>query len=474
MPEPPPFEEHNVLRDRAATVREEAPAAEGPDDFGRACIVVAVGSAAACLVAVLTCRPPEMPVLTWGTLLLRSVQYLAVTALAGTVGLGGAWMALATRPHLRRRLLVLHALMGWLFLPGIVLLDRSWPVWALPVVAMAATGLAVSLQLLAPREVEELPPLPEPDFASFYGLKRMGFRPGRALTIALCAEGALVFAVREDLVLAGCLLGAGIFLLLWHWTHELRARPGAGQRRLLGGGTGATAWLICILVLLPWLARYASSFPVVARAAAATLRPPQPHFTSVVLWPPKPQVTKLYFPAPGAIHTDVRMTRPMEIPFDGPYWYFEAPAEEPGPAAHVAHGVPTEDAINLYSAGGRPLRMEAVEKLRKPIDYDCCGSLDVSVMDVDTLAGAIHLGVLLTDTSAEGEPSVLLGFQPVAGSEALAPEARGAQLDTTVHFALPRSRGMRQFNEITVVVMPSVDLTRGSKVAIEGFTLQPK
>jgi hypothetical protein len=469
MPDTPSQENRNEL------MRPTEPAAEGPDDFGRVCVLAAVGSAAACLVATLNCHPPQAPVLTWGSLLLRSVQYLAVTALAGTLGVAGAWMALAHRPRVRRRQLVMHALMGWLFLPGIVLLDRSWPVWALPVIALATAGLAVSLQLLAPREADELPPLPAPDFASLYGLEITAFRPRRALTIALCAEGALIFAVREDMVLAGCLLGTGIFLLLWCWGAEVRVPMRPGQRRALGGGTGATAWLVCILVLMPWLARYGAGIPVVARAAAAAAPVPvRPHFSSVVLWPPRPVVTELYFPAPGAMHTPARLAKPMEIPFDGPYWYFEDPANDPGPTAHVARGLPTEEATNLYSAGGRPLRMEAVEKLGHPIGYDCCASLDVSLMDVDTESGTISLGVLLTDTSVKSQPSVLLGFERVEGSDRLVPEARGAQLDATVHFPLPRSRQMRQFNQIMVMVLPSNDLTRGSKVAIEGFTLQPK
>jgi hypothetical protein len=452
---------------------EELAAAEGPDDFGRACSVVAVGSVVACLVAALYCHPPEMPVLTWGSLLLRSVRYLAVTALAGTLGVAGAWMSLATKPQVRRRQLIVHALMGWLFLPGIVLLDRTWPVWALPVIAVAAAGLAVSLQLLAPREPEDQPPLPEPDFASFYGLASSGFRPGRALMIALCAQGALVFAVRQNLKLAGCLLGTGMFLLLWHWSAEMRVQVRPRQRRVLGRGAIAMALLVCMLVLVPWLARHGRPIPVVTRAAASTA-PARPHFSSVVLWPPRPVVTKLYFPAPNAAHANVRLTRPMEIPFDGPYWYFEDPANDPGPTAHVARGLPTEAALNLYSAGGRPLRMEAVQKLSQPIDYECCTSLDVSLTDVDTESGPIHLGVLLTDTSAEGRPSVLLGFESVEGSERLVPQARGAQLDVTVRFPVPRSRRMRRFNEITVMVLPTIDLTRGSKVAIEGFTLQPK
>lgn len=466
MPDTPPYEPQMTRREELA--------AEGQDDFVRVCVLVAVGSGAACLVATLHCRPPQAPILTWGTLLARSLEYLVVTALAGTLGVAGAWMALASRPRVRRRQLVMHALMGWLFLPGIVLLDRSWPVWALPVIGLATAGLAVSLQLLAPRETQELPPLPEPDFSSFYGLELTGFRPGRALTIALCAEGALVFAVREDLVFAGCLLGAGIFLLLFHWSREVRATLRSGQRKALGGSTGATAWLICILVLMPWLARYAAGAPVVVRAAAATPPPPQTHYSSVVLWPPKPVVTKLYFPSPNAIHASVRMTRPMEIPFDGPYWYFEDPATDPGPTAHVARGLPTDPAINPYSAGGGPLRMEGIEKLTQPIDYDCCASLDVSVTDVDTESGPIHLGVLLTDTSSKDEPGVLLGFASVAGSERLVPQARGAQLAASVHFTLPPSRRMRRFNQITVMVMPTLDFSRGSKVAIEGFTLQPK
>ncbi|HTV15283.1 MAG TPA: hypothetical protein VME68_11245 [Acidobacteriaceae bacterium] len=461
-------------RDEVQAVgREDLVASEGPEDFVRVCILVAVGSAAACAVATLHCRPPQAPILTWGTLLARSLEYLAVTAIAGTLGVAGAWMALASRPRVRRRQLVMHALMGWLFLPGIVLLDRSWPVWALPVIAVATAGLAVSLQLLAPREIHELPPLPEPEFASFYGLERTGFRPGRALTIALCAEGALVFAVREDLVFAGCLLGAGIFLLLFHWSREVRTTLRSGQRKALGGSTGATAWLVCILVLMPWLARYAAGAPVVVRAAAVAPRA-QTHYSSVVLWPPKPVVTALYFPSPNAIHAAVRMTKPMEIPFDGPYWYFEDPATDPGPTAHVASGLPTDEGINPYSAGGGPLRMEGVEKLSQPIDYGCCASLDVAVTDVDTESGPIHLGVLLTDTTSRDDEGVLLGFASVAGSERLVPQARGAQLTASVHFTLPPSRKMRRFNEITVMVVPTLDFSRGSKVAIEGFTLQPK
>jgi hypothetical protein len=465
MPEMPPPENRQLL-----TRREGPAAASGPEDFGRACVVVAVGSVAACVVAALYCRPPGQPLPTWGSLLLRSLKDLGVTALAGTLGVTGAWIALTTRPRLGRRQLILHALIGWLFLPGIVLLE---PGWAMAVIAVAAAGLAVSLQLLAPREAEDLSPLPEPEFASFYGLTLTGFRPRRALAIALCAEGALVCGVRQNSELAGFLLGAGIFLLLWHWSADVRLQMPVRQRRVLGSGAVAMALLVCMLALVPWLARHGQTIPVVTRAAAATA-PARPHFSSVVLWPPKPLVTQLYFPARNAAHADVRMAKPMEIPFDGPYWYFEDPANDPGPTAHVARGLPTEEAINLYSAGGRPLRMEAVERLNQPIAYDCCASLDVTLTDVDTESGPIHLGVLLTDTSTAGQPAVLLGFEAVEGSERLVPEARGAQLDATVRFTLPRSRQMRQFNEITVMVLPTIDLTRGSKVAIEGFTLEPK
>ncbi len=125
------------------------------------------------------------------------------------------------------------------------------------------------------------------------------------------------------------------------------------------------------------------------------------------------------------------------------------------------------------SADGGPLRMEGVERLTQPLAVTCCGELDVVVTNADTQAGAVHLGMLLSDTAAPSQPSVLLGFEalPANSTGFFAPPV-GAQ--QTARFPIAPSRALRRFNQITAVVIPSVDAWRGAKIAIQGFTLIPR
>jgi hypothetical protein len=452
------------------------------EDFQRACTVVAAGSAVACCVAILNCRPPTFPTLTWAAVVLRSAQYLAATAVAGAIGLAIACHTLAQRPQVRRRRLVEHALMGWLFLPGIVLLDRSWPAWALPLFALAAAGMAVSLQLLSPRDFNEADPTLQPrDFATFYGTPITGFRPARAVTISLCAEGALALTGAESYRLAGLLLGAAMFLLLWHWSAEVQIQLRPHQRRLLATGVAGLSFLICLLVLMPWIRRYGEGIPVSAKTNMPAIAPPMPArapFGSVILYPPAERVTRLYLPAPNALANLSRITKPLEIPFDGAYWYFESPDQDPGPSPHTAHGLPTDARINMASAAGGPLRMQAVQRLVHPIPYNCCSALQVAVTDADPAAGAIQVGIVLTDTASPKETSVSLGYQTVPGTESMTFGTQGGRgsnsLTRSVRFPLPPARRMRKFNRITVTIVPTTDPSRGAKAAVRGFTLQPK
>jgi hypothetical protein len=447
--------------------------AAGADDFGRACLVVAAGCAAALLVTMAACRLPAVRDLTWAGLLVRCLADVALSVVAGSAGLYAAWLLTPTRPQVPLRQLFFHGLLAWLLLPAIVLLDRTWPAWALPVIAATAAGIAVSLRLLAPDDsTEDDFPLPAVDFASFYGARLTGFRAGRALAIALCAEGSLVLAVREDYVLAGLLLGLGMFLLLWHWGKDVRVQLQRRERGVATQGAAGVAWLLCILALLPWLAHHRGAVPVAAKTTAPL--PLTPHYWSVVLWPPKERVTRLYFPVANAAPVAPNMARPTEIPFNGAYWYFEAPDTGPGMHPHVAHGLPTDAQVDLHSAGGGPLRMDAVQRLDKPIPFGCCSEMDVSVTDADSRAGLVRLGVLLTDGATEDAPSVLLGFEPIAGSETMSLGTRQSAVDDTVRFSFPRSHSLKSFNQITVIVIPAVDPARGARVVIHGFTLLPR
>jgi hypothetical protein len=410
-------------------------------------------------------------------MLVRCAWFVSVTAGAGAAGIWGAWLALGTKPAFSRGILFRHAVVGWMFLPGAALLLRTWPAWGLPVMALGAAAMAVSLRpLIAAAEAEDAPEWTSGEFRFLYGMRLTGFRPRRALAMAGCVWGAVGCAAAGDLAAAGILLGAGFFLMLWYWSGEVGIAAIDRRREVFGRGTVAGAALVVLLALLPWLARR-GDLPGralrLATAQAAERPRVRPHFSSVILWPPAQRVTELYFPSTHAQADTDRMTKPLEIRFDGPYWYFEPPDDSPGETAHIAHGLPTDARVNMASADDGPLRMEAIERLAKPVRLRCCGELDVVVTNGNAQAGPIHLGVMLRDDANEDDFE-LLGFQPVASSEPGFSERRGLGTEETMRFVLPRNGTLRKFNQITVMVIPSVDAWRGSKVAIQGFTLVPR
>ncbi|HLJ78162.1 MAG TPA: hypothetical protein VKT75_12150 [Acidobacteriaceae bacterium] len=451
-----------------------------PEEFSRICAITTIAWLPAWLAAAAISRSLHYAVHGWGTLL-HSAALLLATLGAGATGLAAAWEGLREKPSIGFVRVLLHAAVGWAFLPGLAVLARTHPHWSAPVVVMTAAITAASLRQLAAEEMADpdaqawrrvdLPSFCAPEL---HERQMATVRPVRAFVMALCAWAALLFAIDRDDFGADAALAAGTFLLLWYWFRESDVvLPERRQMRWLGG-TAVAAWLICLVLLLPWLLRGAGGDALTANAAArraGTGMPVPHHFTSVILWPPREQVTRLYFPTRALSPRDpAERHTPTEIPFDGPYWYFEPPDLAPDALAHVAHGRPTDAGVNLTSADGGPLRMQALEHLEKPIDLACCAELDVAVRDADAQAGGISLGVVLTDTAAHGEPTVVLGFQPVASSGA---SLRTPQ-DETVRFSLERARGLRRFDQITVVILPSQQFWRGARVAIEGFTLEPK
>ncbi len=86
----------------------------------------------------------------------------------------------------------------------------------------------------------------------------------------------------------------------------------------------------------------------------------------------------------------------MVIPFDGSYWYFQAPQHGPGLHPHLAHGDPV--AMNIYSTGWVPLAMQAHQTLAQPIPLHGGEGFELTVRNGDNRPGRIDVGVLLTDS----------------------------------------------------------------------------
>jgi len=214
-------------------------------------------------------------------------------------------------------------------------------------------------------------------------------------------------------------------------------------------------------------------------AAAKPLAQPEPDspgadYIGIILWPPPIKKTAILPPIPHA-HTlgPGRLTQPVVIPFDGPYWYFKSPAKAPGLHAHIANGQPTES--NVRSSDRAPLFMQAHQNLGVPIDLACCAAIDLALTNADIRPGAIQLGLLLTDSTTPGKPTLYLGAKVVPSSTARSISLNRAPVKETLRFPVIPSSKLTRFDEITVIYLPAWERDlAGAKLSLQSFTLIPK
>ena len=118
--------------------------------------------------------------------------------------------------------------------------------------------------------------------------------------------------------------------------------------------------------------------------------------------------------------------------------------------------------------------MQAHQNLGLPIDLDCCREINVTLTNADLHVGAILASVVLMDTSSETRKAITLGVQPVVSSELGGAGGRG-KVTETLKFSVPASGRMRQFDQIDVILQPTMERARlGSRVSIDQYELVPK
>jgi len=116
-----------------------------------------------------------------------------------------------------------------------------------------------------------------------------------------------------------------------------------------------------------------------------------------------------------------------------------------------------------------------VQNLAEPIRLDRCRELQVTIENRDNLRGPIALGVVLTDSSAAGKPSISLGQQVVGSSEGGQFAVKIAPVEETLRFVVPSHAALHKFDQITVVYLPGAEHWQtGAKIAIEQFELIPR
>jgi hypothetical protein len=119
--------------------------------------------------------------------------------------------------------------------------------------------------------------------------------------------------------------------------------------------------------------------------------------------------------------------------------------------------------------------MEAHQTLAQPVDLRSVGAMEVTVRNGDNRRGRIDMGVLLTDSTTPGKPSMYLGTGPIVSTEADHFTFKANPVSEEVRFAIPERRGIRKFDEVTVLFFPEGErATLGARVGIEQFELTPR
>ena len=191
-------------------------------------------------------------------------------------------------------------------------------------------------------------------------------------------------------------------------------------------------------------------------------------FPGVILWPDvKPEITLVEpFPTRGGSGPPA-LARPFIIPFGGEYWMYRWPFARPPRSSYFRRGTPAKLAFSTTDR--TPLEMEALQKLDRTINLNCCSKIEVSVQNADYAAAGIRLELVVIDNDPPYKSPLSLGMQPLRGVP-----APGTPLLETLDYPVPVSPRLAKFDEIKVVFhRDPKHQDHSARVAVERFTLIP-
>jgi hypothetical protein len=385
---------------------------------------------------------------------------------------------------------------GWIWVPAVVLLSRQRSISAVPVAAIVAVVMATSVRKILPSltGTTSANPLnkngePRELFAAFLDTRP---REMDGWIIAACLYGGL-FALHWHSLCAGSFLVAlGAFLLTWQLMSGGAYAWGNKENRLHAGlrlaKAASTAVLITTGLLLLGLQRGVSSGSMnsFARDRGSSGRrvaqqqkgveksaPDFFGYERIILWP---VTEKKKVVAPVLSRTSLssfNTSKPLAIRFDGSYWYFQPRGKGPGTKAHVARGNPLT--VEVRSTNYIPLVMEAHQSLAAAIPLACCRQIQVTIENHDNAPGVIALGVLLTDSTSLGKPTLYLDQQTIVSTEPGRFTVKSSPATEVLNFPVLSGAKIQQFDEITVIFFPDSERPNtGAKIAIKQFDLIPR
>ena len=197
----------------------------------------------------------------------------------------------------------------------------------------------------------------------------------------------------------------------------------------------------------------------------------------VVLLPDKLTHTRLVAPAPileNPAADQSWLAKPLEIPFEGVYWFFRAPDVHPPRTSRQAHGSP--EMLDIRSTDRRALSMEAHENLGSMIDLACCRKIQIAIRNADRYPETVSLELVLIDSAAPGKPSQSLGRNMVTSTRRWRMYDKPSSPATeTLNFTIPAHASIRRFDEVMVVFrLDAVRADFGPRIAIDRLVLIPR
>jgi hypothetical protein len=454
-------------------------------------VLIIAGSLTSLVAESLLCRWPAAHSLSLAAAFLAAVAYVFAAVVSGLAATWCVWAPSRMRPSSSLSLFALTSAVGWIWIPSVVLLSRQRSIGAALVGVMAAALMAIGLRrVLTPDAATRQRNLPDWKRELFTQSLLMPSRERHAFFIALGIYGGFFALHKQAFLVASVLLALSTFLFAWKLTlasdrpsenKGSESRPGLRLAR-----EGSTAVLLTTAVLLLGFQRgiyssamNAASTPDRSPASRVPQEKSRPGnsalsgYESIILWP-VPQKKKLVAPSPSGIPSQaVRMTKPLVIRFDGPYWYFRPPRQSPGSRAHVVHGTPL--GVSIHSTDFVPLLMEARQSLGAAIPLTCCREIQVTIENHDNTPGRIAIGVLLTDSTSIGKPTLYLAQQPVISTEPGHFSVKSSPVQEVLRFAVPNNPRIDRFDEITVIFFPDTERAKtGAKIAIQEFQLVPR
>jgi len=463
------------------------------------------GLFAAGLVAAFVSHLPLVHTLSPGEILGVAVENVLEVFLASAAVVWGlcAIRPGTTGPDTRR--LILGTSLDALWLAPLAVFIRENSVWVIVIAAVFATRAVKSFRL--PQDASELSDR-EPSLLlshrNAFGLPQSSafWQQAFGAGATLCAEAGAIAAFAGDAFTSAFLVG--IASAVWTWSFSRGAETDIGQPRSSQSSSRpltmiALAIVITAAGLIPYLPHSfrMRGFGVPSSDHARQGFPqggrrgqPGHEKTSggsdvadregdpgIVLWPEKQTLTKLVAPTPAfgtSLLTNHHGAKPLEIPFEGVYWFFKAPDLHPPRRSLQAHGSP--ELLNIRSTDRRPLLMEAHEHLGSMLDLDCCSRIQIAIRNADHYPETVSLELILINASVPGKPSQSLGRMMVKSTRPWKIYDEPAKpTSETLNFVIPAHSSIRGFDEVKVVFrLDAARADAGPKIAIDRFVLVPR